>query len=51
LLMGALDYSGPNTVNRPEEVNEKMHGVMPKTHKESEELASLKEKYPKYKHL
>ena len=51
LLMGALDYSGPNTVNKPEEVNEKMHGVMPKTHKESEELASLKEKYPKYKHL
>lgn len=51
LVMGALDYSGPNTTAKPEEVKEKMHGVMPETHQESEDLANLKVKYPKYKNL
>ena len=49
LVMGALDYSGPDTTAKPMEVKERMHGVMPQTHKESDELAQLKEKYPKFK--
>lgn len=51
LVMGAIDYSGPHTTAKPMEVKEKMHGVMPETHKESDDLASLKVKYPKYKNL
>jgi predicted lipid-binding transport protein (Tim44 family) len=51
LLMGVLDWTGPNTSSKPEEAFEKMYGVMPETHQESNELAALKEKYPKYKDL
>jgi len=51
LVMGAVDYSGPHTTAKPMEVKKKMHDVMPETHAESEDLAALKEKYPKYKHL
>lgn len=51
IVMGALDYSGPHTTAKPMEVKEKMHGVMPETHKESDDLASLKTKYPQYKNL
>ena len=51
LLMGVLDYSGPNTSAKPQEAYEKLYGVMPKTFKESEDLEALKEKYPKYKDL
>ena len=51
LVMGALDYSGPDTTAKPMEVKSKMHNVMPETHVESDDLAALKAKYPQYKHL
>lgn len=53
LIMFALDMTSPSSVYEPhqDEVSHKMYGVLPKTHKESEELSSLKEKYPKFKNL
>ena len=51
LVMGAVDYSGPDTTAKPMEVKKKMHDVLPQTHQESQDLAALKEKYPKYKNL
>lgn len=53
LFMFALDMTSPSSVYEPHqgEVSHKMYGVLPKTHKESEELANLKEKYPKFQNL
>lgn len=51
LVMGGLDYSGPDTTAKPMEAVQKMHDVLPKTHVESNDLAALKQKYPQYKHL
>lgn len=51
LAMFALDMTGPSTVFEGNQLalTEKMYGTLPGTHKESEALASLKEKYPKFK--
>lgn len=51
LLLFAVDFSGPDTVWDKDALNHKMHGVLPEQHRESEELAALKEKYPKFKDL
>mmetsp|Transcript_996 Transcript_996/g.1772 ORF Transcript_996/g.1772 Transcript_996/m.1772 type:complete len:202 (-) Transcript_996:236-841(-) len=53
LFMFALDMTSPSSVyeGHQDEVTHKMYGVLPKTHKESEELADLKEKYPKFQNL
>lgn len=51
LLIGILDYSGPDTVRDPFELKSKMYDVLPATHKESEAIKGLKEKYPKFKNL
>jgi len=40
LVMGALNYSGPDTTANPMEVKKKMHDVLPQTHVESTELAA-----------
>ena len=53
LLMFALDMTSPSTVydKHQDEVSHKMYGVLPRTHKESEALANLKEKYPKFQDI
>jgi hypothetical protein len=53
LLMYALDYSGPDTVwaGNKKELDNRMYGVLPMQHKESEALSALKEKYPQHKNL
>jgi hypothetical protein len=51
LVMGTTDFIGPSTVVFPVEKKERDFGVLPKTHVESEALAGLKEKYPKFKDL
>jgi len=51
LFLGILDFSGPDTVWNKDELRYKMHGVLPQKHRESEDLAALKEKYPKFKDL
>ncbi len=53
LFMFALDMTGPSTVweGTQPELSTRMYGVLPKTHEESEALANLKEKYPKFKDL
>mmetsp|Transcript_27344 Transcript_27344/g.38496 ORF Transcript_27344/g.38496 Transcript_27344/m.38496 type:complete len:192 (+) Transcript_27344:63-638(+) len=51
LVMGIVDASGPATVHNQEGLAHKMHGTLPETHQETEALASLKEKYPQYKHI
>jgi len=53
LLMFALDMTGPSPVweGNQAALTKKMYGHLPKTHQESEALASLKEKYPKFKNV
>jgi hypothetical protein len=53
LVMFALDMTGPSTVWEGDQKNitERMYGYLPKEHKESEALANLKDKYPKFKDL
>jgi|EP01083_Nonionella_stella_P084818 hypothetical protein len=53
LFMFALDFTGESTIHESSqlEMRNKMYGVMPKVHKESEALADLKEKYPECKEL
>ena len=53
LFMFALDFTGENTVheNSKLELKNRMHGTLPRVHKESDALASLKEKYPECKEL
>lgn len=51
IIMGCLDFSGPHTVhpNTKDELANRIHGHLPVKHKESNELAALKEKYPEFK--
>jgi hypothetical protein len=53
LFMFALDYGGPSVVHESSQhdLRNKMYGVLPKAHKESDALAALKEKYPECKEL
>lgn len=51
LFMTALDLSGPKTVYYEKQLEHKRNGFLPKQHKESEDLAALKELYPKFKDL
>ena len=53
LFMFALDFTGESTIHETSqlEMREKMYGVLPRVHKESEALAALKEKYPECKEL
>ena len=53
LFMFALDFTGENTVHETTklELKNRMYGTLPEVHKESEALASLKEKYPECKNL
>lgn len=51
LLVAALDFHGPNVEREPFQLREKMHGVLPVKHQESDALRSLKEKYPKWENL
>jgi hypothetical protein len=49
--MASVEVSGPKTCYYPEELDYKKNGLLPKQHKESDDLAALKELYPKFKHL
>ena len=51
LVMTAVDLSGATTVYDEAALEHKRNGLLPKQHKESEALASLKELYPKFKDL
>jgi len=53
LFLFALDFSGPSTIqeSKQKELNEKMYGVLPLQHKESDALSALKKTYPKFKNL
>jgi hypothetical protein len=51
LVMASVEVSGPKTCYYPEELDYKKNGLLPKQHKESDDLAALKELYPKFKHL
>ena len=51
LFQLALDMTGESSVWDQDDLKEKMYGVLPSKHEESEALSSLKDKYPKYKHL
>ena len=53
LFMFALEFTGESTIHETSKVEMKnrMYGVLPKVHEESEALAALKEKYPECKDL
>lgn len=51
LFQLALDMTGESSVWDQDHVKEKMYGVLPSKHKESDALSALKDKYPEYKHL
>jgi len=53
LFMFALDFTGESTIHESSqmELRDKMYGILPKVHKESDDLAALKEKYPETKDL
>lgn len=51
LFMFALDMTGESTVYNPDELKNKMYGILPTDHKESPALSSLKDKYPQHKNL
>jgi hypothetical protein len=50
LLMFATDFTGPSTIadSNQLEMQNKMFGVLPRQHKESDALFALKEKYPQH---
>jgi len=50
LLMFATDFTGPSTIaeSNQMEMQNKMFGVLPRQHKESDALSALKEKYPQH---
>ncbi|EED95984.1 predicted protein [Thalassiosira pseudonana CCMP1335] len=51
IFTAAMDLSGAKTVHNESMLDYKRHGLLPKVHKESEALASLKEQFPKFKDL
>lgn len=53
LALFAYDFTGENAIHETfqAEVHNKMYGVLPPKHKESDALAALKEKYPETKEL
>jgi len=53
LFMFALDFTGESTIHETTqlELRNRMYGTLPMVHKESDALASLKEKYPECKEL
>ena len=50
LLMFVTDFTGPSTIAESNqlEMQNKMFGVLPREHKESDALFALKEKYPQH---
>ena len=53
VFLFAVDYDGPlgGLDENAEARKERMYGVLPSKHRESENLSSLKEKYPQFKDL
>eukprot|EP00558_Chaetoceros_sp_UNC1202_P003915 CAMPEP_0197240146 /NCGR_PEP_ID=MMETSP1429-20130617/6488_1 /TAXON_ID=49237 /ORGANISM="Chaetoceros sp., Strain UNC1202" /LENGTH=189 /DNA_ID=CAMNT_0042699725 /DNA_START=8 /DNA_END=577 /DNA_ORIENTATION=- len=53
LFMFALDLSSPSSVfeSHQEGLTNRMYGVLPAKHEESDALANMKDKYPKFKNL
>lgn len=51
IMMGCMEFNGPDIITDHEKYNTKIFGSLPKTHVESEDLAALKDKYPKWKDL
>jgi len=53
LFMFAFDFTGPSAVweGNQAQLHNRMYGVLPEQHKESDALGNLKETYPKFKNL
>ena len=48
LFIFALDYTGEDTVRDPVSLRQKLFGVLPQKHEESEALARMKKAYPQH---